>query len=297
MLGSMSTERTAGRPLEPPEPVGEPRADALRTLIAVVDRLRAPDGCPWDREQTLATLAPHVIEEAFEVVEAIESGDDGHVCEELGDLLMGIVLISRVAEQARRFDLARVAAGVSEKLVRRHPHVFGGVDAADAEAALASWNSVKRAERAERGADASALAGVPSALPALQRARRLAEKAIASGFRWDTPRAALAKLEEELRELREVVEPTGALELAHGAESGLDPAARERAEAELGDLLISGAFLGAYLGLDAERAARAAARRFEARFRHMEAGLAAPPASLSLEELRLAWEAAKRELG
>lgn len=278
------------RPLDVPEPIGEPRADALRRLVAVVDRLRDPDGCPWDRKQTLETVVPHLIEEAHELVEAVEARDDAHAAEEAGDVLMGIVLLARIAEQEGRFDLAAVAGGVADKLVRRHSHVFGDVVAGDAAAAVANWEAVKRAEREGKSEDASALAGVPVALPALQRAARLAAKARAAGFRWSDAAGAMAKVHEEVGELREACDEAEAL--APGAPE-LAGAARERIEHELGDLLIAAAFLGNYLGLDPERAARAALRRFEARFRALEARVGGPLADQPLEALLAHWRAIK----
>lgn len=291
----MSEPTRSPRPLETPAPIGEPRADALRKLVAVVDRLRDPDtGCPWDLEQTLETLAPHVIEEGHEVVEAIETGDDAHIEEELGDLLMGIVLQARVAEQGGRFDLAGVANRVADKLVRRHPHVFGDAErAGDAAGALESWEAIKKKERAEK-ADSSALAGVPRAMPALQRARRLGDKAIAAGFRWNDVAGALAKLEEEVRELRvELEAASGLLASRRGA---VPDEARERVESELGDVLFAGALLGSYLAVDPEQATRASIRRFERRFRHMEAALG-DPAEHDLPALIEAWNEAKAAKG
>jgi MazG family protein len=278
------------RPLDVPEPIGEPRADALRRLVAVVDRLRDPDGCPWDRKQTLETVVPHLIEEAHELVEAVEARDDAHAAEEAGDVLMGIVLLARIAEQEGRFDLAAVAGGVADKLVRRHSHVFGDVKAEDAAAAIANWEAVKRAERADKAEDQSALAGVPVALPALQRAARLAAKARAAGFRWSDAAGAMAKVHEEVGELREACDEAEAL--APGAPELAGPA-RARIEHELGDLLIAAAFLGNYLGLDPELAARAALRRFEARFRALEARVGGPLADQPLEALLAHWRAIK----
>jgi MazG family protein len=286
------SETPAPRPLEIPAPIGEPRADALRRLIAVVDRLRDPDGCPWDRKQTLETVVPHLVEEAHELVEAVEKRDDAHSLEEAGDVLMGIVLLARIAEQGGRFDLSAIADGVADKLVRRHSHVFGDVVAGDAAAAVANWEAVKRAEREGKSEDASALAGVPVALPALQRASRLAAKARAAGFRWDDAAGALAKLDEEVGELREACAEAEAL--APGAPEAVG-SARERLEHELGDVLIAAAFLGNYLGLDPERAARSALRRFEARFRAMELRLEGPIAGRPLGELLAHWEAVKAQ--
>jgi MazG family protein len=299
MLCRMGSTETDPRPLEIPPPIGEPRADALRKLIAIVDRLRAPDGCPWDRSQTLKTVAPHLVEEAHELVEAIENGDLAHAAEEAGDLLMGIALLARIAEQEGRFDLAQVAEGVSDKLVRRHPHVFGDVRAANADEALKNWEAIKRQERADAAKDASALAGVPVALPALHRAQRTGSKAISAGFRWDDVGGALAKLREEVGELAHEIERAGLAREREGAwddeqrDGPRGTAMRERLEHELGDVLIAAAFLGNYLRLDPERAARGAVRRFERRFRAMEASLGKPLGECTLDEMMAAWQRAK----
>jgi MazG family protein len=280
------------RPLEFPRSVGDERTDALRRLLAIVDRLRAADGCPWDLKQTLASVAPHLVEEAHEVLEAVETGkagQDGDVVEEAGDLLMGVFLLARIAQDEARFDLARVANAVSEKLIRRHPHVFGDAVAADAEAALSNWEAIKRAERAEQATDASALAGSPTALPALQRAKRLGEKAMSAGFRWDDARGALAKLREELAELEHA--------FAAAERAGAGAGERAALEHELGDVILAAAFLGNYVALDPERAARLALRRFEARFRWMEQELARPLGECSLPEMMRAWGRAKEHVG
>jgi MazG family protein len=283
----MSTSRA----LQVPAPLGEPRIDALHTLVEIVDRLRAADGCPWDLKQTLSSVAPHLIEESHELLEAIETapaGEDGNAIEEAGDLLMGIVLLSRIAQDERRFDLAQVAGTVCEKLVRRHPHVFGEGHAVDAQAALSNWEAIKREERAEKAVDASALAGAPTAMPALQRAKRLGEKAMSAGFRWSDARGALAKLREELDELDQAFA---------AAEAQANDANRAHLEHELGDVLLAAAFLGNYVGLDPERAARLALRRFEARFRSMEGELARPLADCTLEQMMAAWQRAKLAVG
>lgn len=253
------------------------RIAALERLVAIVDRLRAPDGCPWDRKQTLATMAPCLLEEAYETVEAIDRGDDGATSEEAGDVLMVIALIARIAQDENRFDLARAANAIADKLVRRHPHVFGDVRANDADAALASWESVKRKEREGKKEDSSALAGIPIALPALQRARRVCEKAIAAGFRWSDASQAVAKIAEEDRELAEALR-------------GDD---RSRVEHELGDVLLAGAFAAAYLDLDPERLCRDALRRFESRFREMERRLGQPLSAHSRESLLAEWAKVK----
>ncbi len=280
------------RSLEVPVSLGEPRSDALRRLLAVIDRLRAPDGCPWDLKQTLASVAPHLVEEAHELVEAVEAGADEHVVEEAGDLLMGICLLARIAEQEGRFDLAAVAGGVAEKLVRRHPHVFGEARADTAAAALANWEAIKRSEREAKAADASALAGVPLALPALQRAARLAAKARSAGFRWTDSGGAMAKVAEEALELRAAFD---AAECARRPPGEIDSRERARLEHELGDVLVAAAFLGSWLEIDPERAAREALRRFERRFRDLERRLERPMLECSLETLLAHWRAVKAQ--
>jgi len=267
------------RPLSEPAKTGDPRLDALARVLAIVDRLRAPDGCPWDLEQTVASMAPSLVEEAHEAVECIDRGTDAATASELGDLFLVIALIGKIAEQEGRFDLATIGGAVAEKLVRRHPHVFGEAKAATSTHALASWERIKEQERRDSDQDASALAGVPVALPALQRASRVAEKSIAAGFRWQDESGALAKLREELEELEEAWKER--------------ERAPERVEEELGDVLLAGAFLGRYLGIDPEKAARASLRRFEQRFRGMEAEVGARLRSAPLAELMAAWERAK----
>jgi MazG family protein len=267
------------------------RAQALAELAAVVDRLREPDGCPWDRKQTPESMARYLLEEGHELVEAIEAGDDGEATEEAGDLLMVIFMICRIAEEAGRFDLAAAARAVKDKLVRRHPHVFGDTAVEGADEVLTNWEAIKRQEREDRQVDSSALAGLPKGLPALQRAERACEKAAAAGFRWPTPAGALAKLDEEHAELHEV--------LAHAPLDGpdrprLDDGLHARVEHELGDLLLSTAYLGHYLRIDPEAALRAALRRFETRFRSMEGDGEGEIAGSSIEGLIARWERAKR---
>jgi len=276
------SQATGPRPLDEPRKTGDTRLDALARVLAIVDRLRASDGCPWDREQTVASMAPSLVEEAHEAVEAIDRKDDGETAAELGDLFMVIALIAKIAEQERgRFDLARIADAVAEKLVRRHPHVFGEVRVDSSTQALANWEKIKEGERRAEQKDASALAGVPVALPALQRASRVSAKAISAGFKWDDVEGALAKVREEVRELEQAF-----------LERERSP---ERVEQELGDVLLAAAFLGQYLGLDPEKAAREALRRFEQRFRSMEAELGERLRSSTLPEMMAAWEKAKTE--
>lgn len=272
------------RPLQVPPAIGEARIDALQKLVAIVDRLRAPDGCPWDREQTAKSVAPHLVEEAHEVLDAVEAKTEADVIEESGDLLMGICLLARIEEQRGAFSLADIANTVSEKLVRRHPHVFGDVRVDGAEQALDNWERIKRQEREAKAVDASALAGVPVALPALQRAKRVGEKAMAAGFKWTTREDALAKVGEEARELADVYAEVGASK---------DDAARARLEHELGDVLLAAAFFGNYVKLDPERALREALRRFERRFRAVESEFGGSLSGQPLDAMMAAWQRAK----
>jgi MazG family protein len=276
--------RTA-RPLEPAPATGEPRTDALRRLVDVIDRLRDPQGgCPWDLEQTVESMAPSLIEEAHELVEAVERGDRSHTIEEAGDVLLVVFLVCRIAEQAGEFDLAQAANGTAEKLIRRHPHVFGDVDQGSSSGAIEQWEEIKRRERAEKGTDTSALAGVPAAMPALQRADRMSAKAVSAGFRWARDAGTLAKLREEVEELAEVFPEEG------------KPTDEARLEAELGDVLLAAATVGSYVGIDPERALRAALRRYESRFRQMEQELGGLEGR-GLDEMMSAWERAKRREG
>ncbi len=268
-----------------------PRAAAFEHLLQLIDSLREPDGCPWDLKQTVESMASCVIEEGFELVEAIEQGDDDATCDELGDLLLVLALICRIAGEAGRFDMQAASERVAAKIVRRHPHVFGEHPrAGDEDEALASWEAVKAEEREGQVADQSALAGLPIALPALARAARTCEKAIGSGFRWKSPAGAFSKVTEELEELREALD---GVDLDAGPKVRLAGEQRERVEAELGDLLMATAFFARYIGLDPERACRTALRRFEGRFKDMESALGARIADCDLETLIDAWESAK----
>ncbi len=266
------------------------RVVAFARLLAIVDRLRGDDGCPWDRKQTIASMAPHLVEEAHEVVEAVEVGGDAHVAEEMGDVLMVVALICRIGEEEGKFDLTRAANAVAEKLVRRHPHVFGEVVAGSAEEVVVNWEAIKKTEREGKKEDASAVAGVPVALPALQRAQRVCGKAMSAGFRWESVEGAVAKLREEQGELDEVLRESG---LDRDGEKKVSSEARARVEHELGDVMLAAAHLAQYLGVDAEKVARDAVRRFEGRFRVMEAGVGKPLKECTLEEMLVGWERAK----
>jgi MazG family protein len=254
--------------------------DALERLLSIMERLRGPDGCPWDREQTLRTLRPYVLEETYEVLEAIDSGDPREHCEELGDLLLQIVFQAQLAKEERRFDFADVAEAISNKLVSRHPHVFGDAQVKDAEGVLRQWAALKREEKKAKGGGASVLEGVPREMPALARADRLTEKASRVGFDWPDAAGARAKIVEELGELDRALEAGDA----------------ESVEHELGDLLFAAANLGRKLGIPPEEALRGAVARFVSRFSHVERELArrgVPHGEATLAEMDALWEEAK----
>ena len=256
--------------------------DALERLVEIMARLRDPeDGCPWDLEQDFASIAPYTIEEAYEVAEAIERGDFEGLRQELGDLLLQVVFHAQMAREAGRFGLPEVAEAICEKLVRRHPHVFGDAVVADAEAQTRAWEDHKEAERVRAGAAASALDGVALGLPALLRAAKLQRRAARAGFSWRGAGDVLAKLPGELGEV--------AAELERGE--------RARAVDELGDVLFAAANLVRELGGDPEEALRASNASFERRFRAMEAELRARGrafADLSEDEQRALWSRAER---
>jgi MazG family protein len=259
---------------------GKQTGAEVTKLVGLMQRLLAPDGCPWDREQTLETLVPYLVEETYEVVDALASGDVDDHREELGDLLLQIVFQSELRHGEGKFGIEDVARGIVAKLVRRHPHVFGDVVAKDADAVLSNWAKLKAAEKAEKGKH-GALDGVPKSAPALLRATRTGEKAGAVGFDWPDAAGPRAKVDEELRELDEAC-ATG------------DRAAMQ---SELGDLLFATVNLARKLNLDAEQALRDATDRFARRFGHLEKTLAAKGRAVSdadpQEQDRL-WEEAKR---
>ncbi len=249
-------------------------------LVAVMARLRAPDGCPWDREQTHESIRKYVIEEAYEVAEAIDMGNSAELCTELGDLLLQVVFHAQMAQEAGTFAIADVCQTVVAKLERRHPHVFGDVGVRDATEVAENWEEIKASER---GPGASVIDGVPKALPALQRAERIAEKASRVGFDWSGPEPVLAKLDEERLELTEAM-------------AGGDP---ERIAEEIGDLLFTVANLARKIGREPERTLGQAIDRFEARFRHVEATARQAGEdlrALSPKTLEERWQAAKRAL-
>jgi ATP diphosphatase len=242
---------------------------SLDDLLAIMARLRDPqDGCPWDVQQDFASIAAYTIEEAYEVADAIDRKDWPDLRDELGDLLLQVVFHARMAQEAGLFDFADVAHAISSKMRRRHPHVFGDVQYADIEAQKRAWEDIKTTERLAKGAppDGSALAGISSGLPEWKRALKLQQRAAGTGFDWPDPQLVLAKLAEEIEEVR--------VEFAEGA----DPA---RLEDEIGDVLFVLVNLTRHAGVDFSSALRHANAKFERRFRQMEALAAAAGTTLS----------------
>jgi ATP diphosphatase len=272
-------------------------SDALAKLLQVMARLRDPkDGCPWDREQTFATIAPYTIEEAYEVADAIERTDSHDLRDELGDLLFQVVFHARMAEERSWFDFNDVAASIHDKLVRRHPHVFSDATFSDRAEQTANWEEHKARERAaaaaRRGPGAESVLGdVPQALPALLRAAKLGKRASRVGFDWPDATGVREKLNEELAELDAEIAPaaSGSTPTAPG-EGAASARSHAKIADELGDALFTLVNLGRHLQVDAEEALRAANRKFEARFRQMES--LARSRGLDLEALSPAqWDA------
>ena len=254
---------------------------AFEDLVAVMARLRGPGGCPWDREQTIETLRTFLVEETYELLEAMESRDPRLMREELGDLLLEVVFVTQVCSEEGLFSMEDVVRGIHDKLVRRHPHVFGDRPAGSPREAIGRWEEIKRKERAAESATApSALAGVPTHLPALMRAHRLSTKAGMVGFDWKEPQQLYDKLAEELAEFREAA--------ATGDKRAM--------EGELGDLLFITANVGRHAGIDPELALQAANRKFISRFHYVEEGLRRQGIAsdqATIEQLDALWEEAK----
>ncbi len=264
-----------------------PAARAFQRLVEIVARLRAPDGCPWDRDQTIDSLKPFVLEETYEVLEAIDQGDHAALAEELGDFLYQAVFLAQLEAEAGRFTIADSVASIADKLVRRHPHVFrrdeGEAPLETAGQVRARWEEIKAAERGRE--PKTLLGGIPPALPALLRAYRIGARAASVGFDWDRAVQVVDKIEEEVAELRQAV----------AGDAGLDPA---RAEEEMGDLLFSIANLSRKLGIEPETALRKANDKFTRRFAAMERALAQSGRSIrdvAIDELEREWQRAKDE--
>ena len=263
----------------------EKRRPRFPELVGLMSRLRAPDGCPWDREQTSTSLREYLIEETYEAIEAIDLDDPELLCEELGDVLLQVVFHAQLASEVGDFNIDDVTEGIVDKLVRRHPHVFGEVDVADSAEVLRNWEKIKKDEKKDqenRRRD-SILDGVPVGLPALMQAMEISKRAVKVGFEWGSMQDVLAKLDEETTELK--------------AELFCEAIDSERVLSELGDLLFTVVQIARWNRLDPEEALRTMVARFEKRFRHMEKAAAAENRGLderTAAELDLLWEHAKR---
>lgn len=254
-------------------------------LVNIMKKLRAPGGCPWDREQDYLSLRRYIIEEAYELIEAIENNDLANMCEECGDLMLQSVFISCMAEERDDFDICGVLDSLTEKLIRRHPHVFGDIKVSDSDDVLKNWERIKTAEREKKKTDSSHLAGIPRGLPALLRAYRMQEKAAKVGFDW--PKGDMsplfAKAEEELDELKEAVALKD----------------EQNIEEELGDIMFAMANVSRHLKKDPEITLHKACMKFEERFRLVEKSVAAAGrdwSTFSLEELDTFWNEAKIQI-
>lgn len=263
------------------ERVVEPSAEAFRRVVEVMAQLREPGGCPWDAEQTHASLARHLLEETYETLEAIDRGDLESLRDELGDLVLQIIFHSKIASEEGAFTISDVLDDLREKLIRRHPHVFGDVEVSDADQVLKNWEVIKRSEtEGERGV----LSGIPSELPALARAAKIYRRAVGVGFSFETIDDVLKDLEDEIAELR--AETTA-------SEPNLD-----RVESEIGDVLFSAVCVAQRFGIEPETSLRTMLDRFMVRFSSMEAQAQQDGKdleSLSADEWRRYWEQAKRE--
>lgn len=264
--------------------MSESANDRFGELVQIMARLRGEDGCPWDREQTHASIKPYLLEETYEVLESIDENDPAKLEEELGDLALQVVFHAQMADEAGLFTIADVLRGINEKLRRRHPHIFGDVKADTAQEVLFNWEQIKKLEREKAQGRASVLDGVPRELPALLRAHRLQEKASRVGFDWNEARQVFQKVEEELAELR----------------AAMESEQPDRMEAELGDLLFSLVNLGRFIAVNPEDALRKTIARFISRFQYIEEELArrgTAPGQATLEEMDALWAEAKAKGG
>ena len=262
-----------------PVPIPSAELEPFARLRAIVHCLRAPGGCPWDQEQTHESLIPHVIEEAYEVAEAIRSGESEQLADELGDLLLQPVLHAELASETGAFDIDTVATLICEKLIRRHPHVFGESTVATTDGVLTQWDAIKQQEKGG-AAPESLLQGIGKGLPALMRAQKLQKKAAKVGFDWPSIEPVLGKIAEETQEVVEAIKGADSDAIRH----------------EVGDLFFSVVNLARKLGIDSEAALAEANERFTRRFQGVEAHLSASGQSMAdstLEQMDAAWDAVK----
>jgi MazG family protein len=257
-------------------------------LVQIMATLRGPNGCPWDKQQDHNTLKPMLVEETYEVLEAIDNKDPEGLAEELGDILLHIVFHAQLGRESGQFDIDAVIDGICEKLVRRHPHVFGNENASTPEEVVKNWEAIKAREKAQKLKDRtpeqrSLLEGIPKQLPALHEAHQISSRAVRVGFEWPDIEGVFQKLEEETRELKEAM-------------TGQSETRQSRIEDELGDILFVVVNLARFLKVDSESALKRSNRKFKTRFQHMEAQLAREGKTLdgtSLEEMERLWQQAK----
>lgn len=251
-------------------------------LLEIVEKLRSPEGCPWDREQTLYSMKADMMEEASELLDALDNKDAENIAEELGDLLLHVVMHARIAEEDGLFTIEDVARGINEKLIRRHPHVFAGAEAKTTGAVLKNWEEIKKREKRGKPEPESVLDKLPASMPTLMKAEKLQKKAAAYGFDWTDTNDIFAKLEEEIAELKEA------------ALSG----DREKISGELGDVIFVTTNLARHLGADADESLRKTNKKFRNRFNYIEKSLAAEGKGLesaSVEKMEELWQKAKGE--
>src|SRR5437016_12862605 len=260
-------------------------------LVEIMATLRGPNGCPWDKQQDFNSLKPMLVEEVYEVLEAIENNDFDGLSEELGDLLLHVVFHAHLGKEAGRFDINTIIQKISDKLVRRHPHVFGGESASTPEEVIKNWETIKAQEKAEKlksrtPEQRSLLEGIPTKLPAIHEAHQISSRAARVGFDWPDIEGIFEKLQEEVRELKEVLS------------SGDDASRRERLEDEIGDMLFVIVNIARYLKIDSESALKRANRKFKSRFQYMEKELAKQGKTVEqvkLDEMEALWQKAKSE--
>lgn len=266
--------------------------DRFEKLVQIMATLRGPDGCPWDKQQDFNSLKPMLVEEVYEVLEAIDNVDFDGLSEELGDLLLHVVFHAHLAKETGKFDIGTVIDKISEKLIRRHPHVFGNESASTPEEVIRNWEAIKAQEKAEKlkhrtPEQRSLLEGIPSKLPAIHEAHQISSRAARVGFDWPDIEGIFAKLQEEVGELKEVISDAG------------EETRRDRLEDEIGDMLFVIVNIARFLKIDSESALKRANRKFKTRFRHMEAELAKEGKSLeqtSPAEMESLWQKAKSDV-
>ena len=269
-------------PTEPELPNESPAAAGFSRLVEIMARLRSPEGCPWDREQTFDTIKPYLLEETYEVMDAIDARDWDGLADELGDLLLQVVFFSQMAKEAGHFDVTDAIEAINSKLIRRHPHVFADGDAKTSDEVLRKWDEIKAGEKASVTKPKGLLAGVPRSVPALMEARQISSRAANAGFDWSNVEQVLEKLNEELAEL-DGARKTGT---------------QEELQDEIGDLLFVIVNIARFLKVDPEQALRGTNSKFRRRFDFVETGLEAQGKSLkesTIEEMESLWQEAKRK--